>query len=151
MDIFLKNLKSERRNAIPFAFLFVILIVLDQLVKKYATNIFQNNNFAFSLPVPGWLMYLIYASVLVGMVYYCAKNYHELGLLSGLAWVLIFAGAVSNISERIITGHVRDFIYITLYKWTGIYNLADGYIILGIILLLIFSGKHSHTNDIQNF
>jgi lipoprotein signal peptidase len=60
---------------------------------------------------------------------------------------MIFAGAASNIGERILLGYVRDFIYISLYKWTGVYNAADGYIILGIVLLLI---KSASVNDKNN-
>jgi lipoprotein signal peptidase len=48
---------------------------------------------------------------------------------------LILAGAVSNVGERTIFGFVRDWVYI----YTGVFNLADGYIILGIIILFFYS------------
>lgn len=134
---------STRMGA--FVFLFAALIAIDQLVKNYAANIFKNNAFAFSLPVPVWIMYLIYGAVLAGMIHYCVRNYREFNLISRLAWTLIFAGAFSNIIERIMLGYVRDFIYITLYKWTGIYNLADGWIIAGIVILLL-SHKKNYSN-----
>ncbi len=111
----------------------LVLVGLDQLVKTYAHNVFKNNFFAFSLPLPVWLMYLVYATVLAGMVYYCVKNYRVFSLLQTLAWTLIFAGAVSNIGERITLGYVRDFIYIL----NGVFNLADGYIIAGVLMLLL--------------
>ena len=57
------------------------------------------------------------------------------------AWMLIFAGAASNIGERILLGYVRDFIYITFYKWTGVYNAADFYILIGIVILLFVNKK----------
>ena len=54
-----------------------------------------------------------------------------------LAWALVLAGGASNIIERIIMGSVRDFIYIHWRNLTGIYNLADFYIIVGVLVLLV--------------
>ena len=115
---------------------FLLLILIDQLAKRQAANIFYNANFAFSVPLPVWLMYVIYFTVLVSIVLYLRKNFHQLNLASWLAWLLIVAGAVANVGERIILGYVRDFIYVHVLNLTGIYNLADFYIIIGIILLV---------------
>jgi lipoprotein signal peptidase len=52
--------------------------------------------------------------------------------LSRFAWALIVAGAVSNIGERLLLGSVRDYIRLS----TGIFNLADGYILMGMFILL---------------
>ncbi len=124
---------------------FFALIAADQLSKHFIKRSFLNYNFAFSLPVPIILMYIIYAGVIAGMIYYVLKNRRRLSFFSKFAWTLIFAGAASNIGERIILGYVRDFIYISFYKWTGVYNAADGYIILGILILL-FSSKKNYFN-----
>ena len=140
--------KSDHHWSFFFLWLsFFALIVIDQLSKHFVTRRFLNYNFAFSLPVPVSLMYVIYAAVIAGMIYYVLKNHRQFSFLTKFAWTLIFAGAISNIGERILLGYVRDFIYISLYKWTGVYNAADGYIILGIVLLLI---KSASVNDKNN-
>jgi lipoprotein signal peptidase len=126
---------------------FCAALLLDQLTKHFAPRPFLNYNFAFSLPVPVALIYVIYFLIMAAMVYYVAKNRRAFNFSSKFAWTLIFAGAVSNIGERIVLGHVRDFIYITFYKWTGVYNLADGYIIAGIILLILLSTNRKQSND----
>jgi len=136
------DLKNASRGWFWSVFLFAIFVETDQLAKTHAPNIFKNNAFAFSLPLPGWLMYLTYAAVLSGMVYYCARNYHDFNFLSRLAWILIFSGAFSNIIESMVLGYVRDFIYITFRGLTGVYNLADGFIIIGVIILLAQSYKN---------
>jgi lipoprotein signal peptidase len=121
---------------------FLALIIADQLIKHFIARRFLNYNFAFSLPAPVFLIYTIYAVVIAGMIYYVLKNYRQFSFLTKFAWTMIFAGAASNIGERILLGYVRDFIYISLYKWTGVYNAADGYIIAGIIILLLLSRKN---------
>jgi len=140
-----------KKNATVFwplgIFLFALFIFIDQISKYLAGKAYYNSAFAFSLPVPVWLMYIIYAIVVAAMVYYVFPNHRHFSFFTKLAWTLIFAGAASNIGERIILGYVRDFIYISFYKWTGVYNLADGYIILGIVLLLI---KSTGFNDKNN-
>lgn len=133
-------LKKTSDKWLAGVFLFAILVAADQFAKTRAHRVFQNHGFAFSLPLPNYFSFVIYAIVLAGMVYYCARNYHEFTTLQAGAWLLVFAGAAANVGERIALGYVRDFIYITAYRWTGIYNLADFYIITGIIIIL-FLGK----------
>jgi lipoprotein signal peptidase len=146
--MFEKTENSETKSPQPkqsdhhWSFFFLCLIfftsvIIDQLVKHLVLKEFLNYNFAFSLPVPSPLMFAIYAAVIAAMVYHILKNHRRLTFLAKLAWTLIFAGAASNIIERILLGYVRDFIYISFYRWTGVYNLADGYIIAGVLLLLL--------------
>ena len=128
--------QNESKKLWPFVFLLLALVLADLLTKHFAGHIFKNNQFAFSLPLPLWLIYIIYAVVLASIAFYVYKHHWGFGFYAKIAWVLIFAGALCNILERIALGFVRDFIYITLRQWTGVYNLADFYIILGIIILL---------------
>ena len=144
-----KNTKkqNESKKLWPFVFLLLALVVADLLTKHFAGHIFKNSQFAFSLPLPLWLIYIIYAVVLSSIGYYVYKHNSGFGLYAKMAWVLIFAGALCNILERIALGFVRDFIYISLGPWTGVYNLADFYIILGIIILL-FLPKDQTTHQL---
>jgi lipoprotein signal peptidase len=116
-----------------FVFLFLCLVVLDQVSKFFAKNVFYNSVFAFSLPLPVWLIYVVYTIVLGIMLVYCQKNFQKFSKQQSLAWVVIFSGAASNVSERIILGYVRDWIYIG----NGVFNLADLCIIAGILILLL--------------
>ncbi len=55
-------------------------------------------------------------------------------LKNPLAEVLFFAGAVSNVGDRIVIGSVRDWLPLPGF---GIYNnLADWYIALAIVLIV---------------
>ena len=114
-----------------FKYLFFGLVVIDKQPKYFGIKLFTNYNFAFSLPLPSQIIYSLYFVVLFGILFYLYKK-NILSTLEKTAWGLILAGAISNIGERIYFGYVRDFIYI----FSGIFNLADFYILFGMIVLL---------------
>lgn len=124
----------------------VLFIGIDQLTKWIASHlgwpIFLNDKFAFSLPVPIFLMYAIYIAVLVGMTMYVYKTWHRFENIQKLAWTFVYAGGVSNVVERIVLGHVRDFIPVS----SGMLNVADFFIIIGLILLLV-SNRYTKNNE----
>lgn len=132
---------SQARKPWLFAMVFLLLVLFEQLVKAGVSRVFHNDKFAFSLPVPAMWMYALYAVILVGLAWYVIKHHRYFGAREWLGLTLIFAGAASNIGERLVLGYVRDYIYLTAFSWTGIYNLADGYIIAGIFLLISTSKK----------
>ncbi len=109
----------------------IFLIFADQLSKYTVKHPFINTAFAFSLPLPKIAIYAIYMVVL-GLIgsYILTKHKNFLGR-EKLAWVFILSGAVSNIAERVLLGYVRDWIYIL----NGVFNLADFFIIFGMLVL----------------
>lgn len=150
LENWIKNESPEKAAFVFWLPFFLALIAFDQLAKYLAFRgdffyfleilrpaagweNFKNFAFAFSWPLPVWLIYCIYTAVVGAIVIYLSAAFLSLGPRRQAAWVLILAGACSNIGERVFTGFVRDFIYI----FSGIFNLADGYIIIGTILLLL--------------
>ncbi len=142
--------KNKKERTFPDSFFFLLLVFLaavrlDQFSKMFVfakDSGLRNYVFAFSLPLPLWLIYLIYALVLLGLTYYLFNNHSKFSLTIRLAWTLIFAGAASNIAERIFLGYVRDFIHI----FNGVLNFADFYILIGIFILVLpeFKSKPEH-------
>src|SRR5260221_649245 len=97
----------------------------------------KNFGLIFSLNF-GLLVNLIIITIaLLSFVYYF---YSEPGLsrLHKIAFVFVLAGALSNIVDRLYLGFVRDFLDIGL-KFT--FNLADAFIILGIITIVASAKK----------
>ncbi len=127
----------------------LFFILIDQFTKWLAVHwnwsIFLNHQFAFSLPVPGVVMAIIYILVLVGIAIYIIWTWHRFSRMQKLAWAFVCAGGLSNIGERIVLSHVRDFIPIA----NGMLNVADLFIIFGLILLLVSQrySDHSTTTD----
>lgn len=141
--------KEQSYFSLSFAFwvtLTILFIGIDQITKLAASHfdwpIFLNNQFAFSLPVPVFLMYAIYIVVLFGMSVYLHRTWTRFTNIQKLAWAFVYAGGISNIIERLVLGHVRDFIPIS----SGMLNVADFFIIIGLILLLV-SNRYSKNNE----
>lgn len=148
-DVLVHGGRAFRGSFVFWFLLFFALIALDQWVKHLAfvsgfarqlnllrpvagKELFKNFNFAFSLPVPAWLMYLVYFIILTAIARHIKNNFYKMRRTEMLGWVLIAAGACSNIFERIVLGYVKDFIFLS----DGIFNPADFYILFGIALLL---------------
>ncbi len=115
--------------------MFFLLLFIDQYTKHFVLKeqgalVFRNQNFAFSIKAPHVLMYLIYILLLVSLLNWFIKKQNQ-NIWDKLGLTLVLSGALSNISERFLNGFVIDFIHI----YTGVFNLADFFIILGIIFL----------------
>lgn len=64
------------------------------------------------------------------------KNSHRL-TTTGVGLALILGGALGNLWDRIVTGHVVDFLlfYVGSYQWPA-FNVADTAIVVGAALLV---------------
>ncbi len=137
--IFYQKSGSSKQRTFVFLFSLALgLTFIDQAAKYFAAVhgfIFRNYLFAFSLPVPSVLMYLFYLVALAVLFWYVMVNLKKFSRPILLGWWLIVVGASINVGERLILGYVRDFIYI---YGGGVLNVADLYIIVGIVYLLIY-------------
>jgi len=107
-----------------------------------AFSLFQNSNTAMSV---------ITAIIVLGLVAWFARKRHLLSKLVNVSFILIIAGALGNLMDRILLGAVTDFLdlYARGYHWPA-FNLADSYITIGGTLLVISvifekGGHVSHT------
>ncbi len=138
------KLLNERNFKKSFVLFFMVLagIVVDQYIKyqvflrpnlPFGLVHFENNKFAFSLPLPIWLIYSLYVLVLGVAGYYLIKRFRHAKSTELVGWALLFAGGLSNIAERIILGYVRDYFMV----FNGVFNLADFFIIAGVIFVAL--------------
>lgn len=80
---------------------------------------------------------LVIAGLFFFIYYYFSKR-KVLSNFSNFFLILIFAGAISNLFDRIYLGFVRDFIDVNL-GFT--FNLGDLFLVIGIIGVLVFGDK----------
>ena len=94
--------------------------------------------FSFLSRASGWQreLFIVIAALASFFIIYFIRRYHRQKLFSfGLS--LILGGALGNLWDRIMLGHVVDFLdfYIQAYHWPA-FNVADSAITCGAALLI---------------
>ncbi len=81
--------------------------------------------------------------IILLLIWFFKKN--DLSIILIIALSFIIGGGIGNLYDRILYGSVTDFLHIDLgIVRTGIFNLADVSVTVGVLILLIesfFSGK----------
>lgn len=115
------------------------VVVLDQfskwLIQRSAIEPVFNNGIAFGIPLKGTIMILLNAVIILvflGIMWQLGNFQNSLTLI---VTILVLGGAIGNFIDRIMIGHVIDFIKI--WKWPT-FNIADTFISTGITLAIIF-------------
>ena len=137
-------------------FLFLTLVILDQITKALVINFFNlydsvallpminltfvvNYGFAFGLlnnpSLNQILVSLVILAIIIYFLYLLIKTQDK---IFQLTLTLILAGALGNFIDRIFRGFVIDFIdiYIGKYHWPA-FNIADSCITVGFVILMI--------------
>ena len=136
------------------AVIVLLLIALDQLVKSYivwqiplgevrswipnlvSLTYLQNRGAAFSmLQDQQWLFAIITLVVMVGAIWYLHKHMED-SLWMVLGLTLIISGGLGNFIDRISQGFVVDMFHLDFINF-AIFNVADSYLTVGVIILLI--------------
>ena len=90
------------------------------------------------------LLIVVPVIVLVGITVYTYLE-KSLDKTSIIGFSLIIGGGIGNIFDRIVYGSVTDFLYLNFeFFKTGIFNIADLSVTIGMILILISSFKKKH-------
>ena len=154
-------------EAIRWFVLSALVIVLDQLSKVYFNGAYQYGEvrevipglfnfvlvynpgaaFSFLADAGGWQKFFFTALA------FAVSGWLGWQMLRGgqsrmmnLAGALIIGGALGNVIDRLIHGHVIDFIqvYYQHYYWPA-FNLADSAICLGAALMVLDSFRQPAT------
>ena len=121
-------------------------------------TLLHNTGIAFSFFSSGgditrWLLVAVVVLVLSYMFLLIFRR-NSLHYLEATSLVLIFSGGLGNLIDRVLLGYVVDFIHV-YYKAYSFYvfNLADSFITLGIIVYLIsfvfFESIKNYENNIS--
>lgn len=143
----------------PWFVLALVVIIADQWSKQWAVTSLEpyqpehlipmvnltlafNTGAAFSFlsGVGGWhrWFFALFSMVMSGILITWLIRLPAKAILPCLALSLILGGAIGNLYDRAMLGHVIDFIdvYYNNHHWP-VFNLADSAICLGAFLLII--------------
>lgn len=138
---------TNQKNRLKIYFFSGFLFFLDQFFKYLAYSnqdkvfiwknivgweFYANNGIAFSIPFPNLILLVFMPIIIFVLCAYYLKLKNK-NTLQGFAIILIILGAVSNFVDRILFGITIDY----LRFFTGVINLADIMIVLGVLLLLL--------------
>ena len=130
------------------------LIGLDQISKflavKYLVNIgsipiikdifhltyVENRGAAFGMFQNNQMVFVVVAlAACIFGLYYLYKK--QLNLLGKSSIILIIAGAIGNLIDRVRLGFVVDYFDFRIV-WNYVFNVADVFVVIGTILLCIY-------------
>lgn len=141
----------------PYVLLITFLIIVDQ-ISKYEVHkrFFQGETH----PIIGEFFHLTYVQnrgiafgffqgkldiisiltivAILGIGVYFYKNFKKLPVMEKLGYSFILGGALGNIIDRLYRGFVIDMIDFRGI-WTFVFNLADVWINIGVIFILLDS------------
>lgn len=136
-------------------FWIVIALTADQITKHFAYLYLQgsyiqlfnffyltyatNRGIAFGL-FPGVKEVVIYLSLLIIVALSVVPLFVKIKRTTEFLLALVIGGALGNLIDRIRFGYVIDFL--TMKYWPTVYNLADVFIFIGSIGLLIEVLQH---------
>jgi signal peptidase II len=135
---------------ITFLFFFIDLIskvVMSKILEvnesiKVIKNFFyltlaHNNGAAFSILKDRQIL-LIIMTVIALFFIYKYMNKEDMNKLEGFAFSMITGGILGNLFDRIVYNYVIDFLDFKIFGYDyPIFNFADTFIVIGVILLVI--------------
>lgn len=100
--------------------------------------------FSFLADAGGWQKFFFMGLALIICIYLLqAIIRDEFGAMGKLAAALIIGGAIGNVVDRLVHGHVVDFLLFYYHNWFyPAFNVADSLICVGAVLLVLESIFH---------
>jgi len=132
-------------------YLIPILIILDIFSKSQAEKYFSNQLnliwdffylqfvrnpwIAFSIAIHPIILKILTTVIIIWIIiYYLKEERKKHNKLIDLAFVFVISWALGNAYERIFYWNVIDFIWV---KYFSVFNFADAYISIWVILYLL--------------
>jgi signal peptidase II len=88
-----------------------------------------------------WILTAVALAACVAIVVFLHRA-HDRQTWTAVALGLIFSGAVGNVADRLVYGHVTDFVVwrVGNFKWPT-FNVADAALVVGVAILIIDMGR----------
>lgn len=143
-------MNANKKNFIFITAVISVVLILDQVTKFWVRGTLMrgesfpefglfrfthvhNTGSLFGI-FQGYNSPLIVASIVaILLLIWIYKSYSHKGLLISLALGLQLGGAAGNLIDRILQGHVTDFLDVWIWP---VFNLADSSIVVGLCILL---------------
>ena len=152
-----------KESALPWLWLTVVFIVIDQVTKQWVANTFDYAEslavipyfhityvhnpgaaFSFLADQPGWQRWFFTTVSVVASIIFLVwmSRTPKVNTLLSIALAFMLSGAVGNLIDRALFGYVIDFIDVYVFGYNyPVFNIADSAIFIGAALMIIESFK----------
>ena len=135
-------------------FIFSIIFLLIDQLSKGLINIYMNINesikifnffyltyvhntgAAFSMFEGARWLFIILGIIALNIIFILFIKDKELNNFEIVTYSLLLSGIIGNLVDRILYGYVIDFLDFRIFDF-AIFNLADSFIVISVILLLL--------------
>ena len=137
----------------------LIFIIIDVVVKVVVSNCIglydtikvipgffnltyvRNTGAAFSIMENNRMLFIIIGLVAIFLIYKFLIKDKYLNKLSIISYSMLLGGIMGNMIDRILYGYVIDYLSLNLFGFNApIFNLADTFIVVSVILIFINEG-----------
>ncbi|MBQ6493842.1 MAG: signal peptidase II [Erysipelotrichaceae bacterium] len=141
---------------ILYALSVVILTIIDQYSKKaivssielnekiriipgfFSLTYVRNFGAGFSILQNATVFLIVLSAAAIIVLSYMLIKTRKNDLLSIISYLLIIAGALGNLIDRVRLGYVVDFLDFLIFGYDfPVFNIADSYITVGCFLLIL--------------
>ena len=145
-----------KRNKLLYLITLIVLIGGDQFTKHLISSSMQlgqsqeiidnffyftyahNTGVAWGMLAGHLWLFIIVALISAVLMIIFFKRTRKEEILTRFGLVLTFAGMIGNLADRIVLGHVRDFIDVIIFNYNfPIFNIADVAVVIGVALIII--------------
>lgn len=110
---------------------------LNVIPNFFTLQYLENSGAAWNL-LNGRLTILVLCSVLSLLIIYRYMYNFKNNFRNSMAFGLLMGGIIGNLIDRLFLGYVRDFLAFRIFNYNyPVFNLADTFIVVGVILLII--------------
>lgn len=109
----------------------------------------HNIGAAFSIFEGAKWFFIITAIIVLNIIYIFFIKDKELKNSEIVIYSLLISGIIGNLIDRVVFGYVIDFIDVNIFNF-AIFNLADSFIVIAVVLLLIMMGGKNARDNSRN-
>ena len=129
----------------------IIKVIVDKCMNIYDTikiipNFFnimyvRNTGAAFSIMENSGVLFIVIGIIAIYLIWRFFIKDKQLNNYYIVIYSMLIAGIIGNMIDRILYGYVIDYLSFNIFGYSfPIFNLADTFIVVSIIMLIIYEG-----------
>ena len=139
---------------------FIVKIIVNSNMNVYDSIIIIPNFFsityvrnigaAFSIMENSRILFIIIGFISLILIYKYLIMNKVINKYLMISYSMLIGGIIGNMIDRIIYGYVIDYLSFNIFGYSApIFNLADTFIVVSIIMLLLYEvgGSHARVNS----